>query len=221
MGLSFHYKGRLTSASDLYTFVEEVEDICKVFDWKFNVLNTEYPNDEFVSPLNDEDYGIMFTPQDCETVSLIFDSEGRIYNPWMKDIIAKHEEGQVKVITVQLNLDDDELNPVFTENSEDFDPLDMVYTVSVKTQFSTAEQHIRIIELLRYLSGKYFSDFEMIDESGYWTSRNPEKLDAKLNKLTEFIERFEDMVSNEVIKNPEDFLKFIKKLSRQIKDKGK
>lgn len=221
MGLSFHYKGRLTSASDLYTFVEEVEDICKVFDWKFNVLNTEYPNDEFVSPLNAEDYGIMFTPQDCETVSLIFDSEGRIYNPWMKDIIAKHEEGQVKVITVQLNLDDDELNPVFTENSEDFDPLDMVYTVSVKTQFSTAEQHIRIIELLRYLSGKYFSDFEMIDESGYWTSRNPEKLDAKLNKLTEFIERFEDMVSNEVIKNPEDFLKFIKKLSQQIKDKGK
>jgi hypothetical protein len=221
MGLSFHYKGRLTSATELNTFVEEVEDICKVFDWKFNVLNTEYPNDEFVSPLNDEDYGIMFTPQDCETVSLIFDSEGRIYNPWMKDIIAKHEEGQVKVITVQLNLDDDELNPVFTENSEDFDPLDMVYTVSVKTQFSTAEQHIRIIELLRYLSGKYFSDFEMIDESGYWTSRNPEKLDAKLNKLTEFIERFEDMVSNEVIKNPEDFLKFIKKLSQQIKDKGK
>lgn len=221
MGLSFHYKGRLTSASELNTFVEEMEDICKVFDWKFSVLSTEYPNNEFVSPLNDEDYGVIFTPQDCEPVSIIFDSEGRIYNPWMKDIITKHEEGQVKVITVQLNLDDDELNPVFTENSEDFDPLDMVYTVSVKTQFSTAEQHIKIIELLRYISGKYFSDFEMIDESGYWTSRNPEKLDAKLNKLTEFIDRFEDMVSNEVIKSPEDFLKFIKKLSQQIKDKEK
>ena len=221
MGLSFHYKGRLTSASELNTFVEEVEDICKVFDWKFSVLNTEYPNDKFVSPLNEDDYGVIFTPDECEPVTLIFDSEGRIYNPWMKDIIAKHDEGQVKVITVQLNLDEEELNPIFTEDSEDFDPLDMVYTVSVKTQFTTAEQHVKIIELLRYISGKYFSDFEMIDESGYWTSRNPEKLDAKLNKVTEFIDRFEDMVSSEVIKSPEDFLKFIKKLSQEIKDKGK
>ncbi|HLO56411.1 MAG TPA: hypothetical protein VK169_19095 [Saprospiraceae bacterium] len=221
MGLSFHYKGRLTSASELNTFVEEVEDICKVFDWKFSVLNTEYPNDKFVSPLNEDDYGVIFTPDECEPVTLIFDSEGRIYNPWMKDIIAKHDEGQVKVITVQLNLDDEELNPIFTEDSEDFDPLDMVYTVSVKTQFTTAEQHVKIIELLRYISGKYFSDFEMIDESGYWTSRNPEKLDAKLNKVTEFIDRFEDMVSSEVIKSPEDFLKFIKKLSQEIKDKEK
>ncbi len=221
MGLSFHYKGRLTSASELNTFVEEVEDICKVFDWKFSVLKTEYPNDKFVSPLNEDDYGVIFTPEECEPVTLIFDSEGRIYNPWMKDLIAKHDEGQVKVITVQLNLDDEELNPIFTEDSEDFDPLDMVYTVSVKTQFTTAEQHMKIIELLRYISGKYFSDFEMIDESGYWTSRNPEKLDAKLNKVTEFIDRFEDMVSSEVIKSPEDFLKFIKKLSQEIKDKEK
>jgi len=221
MGLSFHYKGRLTSASELNTFVEEVEDICKVFDWKFSVLNTEYPNDKFVSPLNEDDYGVIFTPEDCEPVTLIFDSEWRIYNPWMKDIIAKHDEGQVKIITVQLNLDDEELNPIFTEDSEDFDPLDMVYTVSVKTQFTTAEQHVKIIELLRYISGKYFSDFEMIDEGGYWTSRNPEKLDAKLNKVTEFIDRFEDMVSSEVIKSPEDFLKFIKKLSQEIKDKEK
>ncbi len=221
MGLSFHYKGRLTSASELNTFVEEVEDICKVFDWKFSVLNTEYPNDKFVSPLNEDDYGVIFTPDECEPVTLIFDSEGRIYNPWMKDLIAKHDEGQVKVITVQLNLDDEELNPIFTEDSEEFDPLDMVYTVSVKTQFTTAEQHMKIIELLRYISGKYFSDFEMIDESGYWTSRNPEKLDAKLNKVTEFIDRFEDMVSSEVIKSPEDFLKFIKKLSQEIKDKEK
>ncbi len=221
MGLSFHYKGRLTSASELNTFVEEVEDICKVFDWKFSVLNTEYPNDKFVSPLNEDDYGVIFTPDECEPVTLIFDSEGRIYNPWIKDLIAKHDEGQVKVITVQLNLDDEELNPIFTEDSEDFDPLDMVYTVSVKTQFTTAEQHMKIIELLRYISGKYFSDFEMIDESGYWTSRNPEKLDAKLNKVTEFIDRFEDMVSSEVIKSPEDFLKFIKKLSQEIKDKEK
>lgn len=221
MGLSFHYKGRLTSASELNTFVEEVEDICKVFDWKFSVLNTEYPNDKFVSPLNEDDYGVIFTPDECEPVTLIFDSEGRIYNPWMKDLIAKHDEGQVKVITVQLNLDEEELNPIFTEDSEDFDPLDMVYTVSVKTQFTTAEQHVKIIELLRYISGKYFSDFEMIDESGYWTSKNPEKLDAKLNKVTEFIDRFEDMVSSEVIKSPEDFLKFIKKLSQEIKDKEK
>lgn len=221
MGLSFHFKGKLTFASELPTFVEEVEDICKVFDWRFSVLSIVYPNDQFVSPINEEDYGVIFSPHDCEPVTLIFNSEGRIYNPWMKDIITKHEEGQVKVITVQLNLEDEEITPIFTEDSESFDPLDMVYTVSVKTQFTTAEQHVRIIELMRYISGKYFSDFELIDESGYWNSRNPEIIDGKLNKVSEFIEKFEDLVSNESIKSPEDFLTFIKKLSQQIKDKEK
>ena len=221
MGLSFHFKGKFASASELPTFVEEVEDICKVFDWRFSVLSTEYPDGQFVTPLNEEDYGVIFSPQDCEPVTLIFDSEGKIYNPWMKDIISKHEEGQVKVITVQLNLEDDELNPVFSEDSEGFDPLDMVYTVSVKTQFSTAEQHVKLIELMRYLSGKYFTDFELIDESGYWETRNPDAVDAKLSKVSLFLEKFEDLVSNQSIKSPEDFLSFIKKLSQQMKDREK
>ncbi len=218
MGLSFHFKGKLESAAKLPIFIEEIEDICKVFDWKFSVLSTEYPNDQFVSPLNDEDYGVIFSPQDCEPVTLIFDSEGRIYNPWMKDIITKHEEGQVKVITVQLNLEDEELNPVFSEGSEGFDPLDMIYTVSVKTQFTKSEQYVKIMELMRYLSEKYFSDFDMVDESEYWDSRNPETINSKLNKVSKFIEKFEDMVSNEDIKSPDDFLKFIKKLTQRIKD---
>jgi len=221
MGLSFHFKGKLTNASELPAFVVEVDDICKVFDWRFSVLSTDYPNDQFVSPLDDENYGVIFSPHDCEPVTIIFDSEGRIYNPWMKDLITKHEDGQVKVITVQLNLEDEELNPVFTEGSEGFDPLDMVYTVSIKTEFKTAEQHVKIIELMRYLSGKYFSDFELIDESGYWDSRNPEIVDVKLNRVSQFIEKFEDLISNESINSPEDFLAFIKKLSQQMKDKEK
>lgn len=220
MALSFHYRGRLKSAKTLPALVEEVEDICKVLNWKCTVFNSEYPENNFVSPLDEKDYGILFSPPSCEPVSLVFDSEGKIYTPWLKEILTKHKSGEVKVITVKLNLDDDNPEPEISEDNEDFDPLDMVYSISVKTQFAGAESHVQLMELLRYLSEKYLTEFHIQDESDYWNTRNAEKLHEKMNKINQFMDTFHDMMDNQNIKDPKDFIAFLKQLSMQIKKKG-
>lgn len=145
MGLSFHYKGRLTNAGQLTQLVTEVAKIWCILGWKVTVFKSEYPEDNFVSPIDKNDYGILFSPPNCDPVSLVFDSEGRIYTPWMKEILIKHEAGEVKVITVKLNLDDENPTPEFSEEMEEFDPLELVYSISVKTQFSGAESHVKLI----------------------------------------------------------------------------
>lgn len=219
MGFSFHYRGRLKLAKTLPALVEEVEDICKVLNWKCQVFETEFPKNEFISPINDKDYGILFNPPSCEPVSLVFDSEGKIYTPWLKEILTKHKSGEVKVITVKLNLDDDNSEPEISENSDEFDPLDMVYSISVKTQFASAESHVQLMELLRYLSEKYLTEFYIQDESDYWESRNMDTLHKKMHKINLFMDTFQDMMSNQNIKDPKDFIAFLKRLAQQIKKK--
>ncbi len=219
MGLSFHYRGRLNTASELPKFIDEVEDICRILNWKHAVFNTLYPDDKFISPVNDEDYGIVFTPPSCEPVCLAFDSEGKLYTPWLKEIIKKQASGEVKVITVQLNLNETDPVPVVSENSENFDPEDILYSISVKTQNAGSETHIKVIELIRYLSQKYLADFKILDESHYWETRDPENLNNQMDMIHHFMDTFHDMISNEKIQSQDDFMSFIKKLSLQVKKK--
>lgn len=224
MGLSFHYKGKLKNAATLPEFITEVEDICQVLAWKYDVFNSEYPQNTFVSPVNNEDYGIIFSPPSCEPISFTFDSEGKIYVPWLKDILKKNKDGDIKVITVHLNLDEDGSEPVISERNEGFDPGNLMYQVHVKTQFAGADIHVKVMELIRYLSGKYLVDFELIDESNYYESGDITLLNDKLNSISDFLDKFQDMLGNEKINSPKDFMKLIKKLSREIKkqnDKNK
>lgn len=221
MGLAFHYKGRLKKARLLPSLVDEVEDICQIMDWKTTVFETEYPQNKFVSPIDAHDYGIIFTPPECEPVCLVFDSEGRLYVPWLKDLLKKNEDGEIKVITVQLNLDDEGVEPIISERNEDFDHSFLVYQAHVKTQYAGAEIHIKVIELMKYLSSKYLIDFELEDESQYYETGDAEKLIEKLGVINEFLETFNDLLSKTKIESPKDFIKLLKKVSRQNKSKDK
>ncbi len=220
MGLSFHYKGNLKNADSLPALIIEVEDICHVLNWKYDVFNTKYPRNAFISPINNEDFGIIFTPPSCDVVSLAFDGEGKIYLPWMKDILKKNKDGEIKVITIQLNLDEKGSEPVISESNDDFDTGKLMYQVHVKTQFAGSEIHVKVLELLRYLSAKYLENFELIDESNYYESGNIAVLDDKMNSISEFLEKFQDMLGHEKINSPKDFMKLIKKLSREIKNQN-
>lgn len=222
MGLSFHYKGRLQEAAALPLLVEEVEDICKTLGWKVNVFETQFPNHTFQNTINDQDYGIIFIPPECEPIFLIFNSEGRLYNPFFRQLMQDETKGNIKVITVKLDLDEENPEPVISEDDgEKFDPSDFAYNISVKTQYAGAEAHIKIIELLRYLSGKYLADFEMMDESKYWDTKNPDDLHLKMDSLNMIIEAFNDIIKDKSIHNPKEFLSLIRMLKAHIKkDKG-
>lgn len=221
MGLSFHYRGRLNAAPELPKLIDEVEDICRILNWKHLVFNVQYPDGKFISPVNDEDYGIVFTPPSCEPVCLAFDSEGKLYTPWLKELIKKQASGELKVISVKLNLNDSNPEPVISENNESFDPEDILYSISVKTQNAGSETHIKVMELLRYLSEKYLAEFKILDESHYWETRDPENLNNQMDTIHHFMDTFHDMISKEKIQSQDDFMSFLKKLSLQIKKKDK
>jgi hypothetical protein len=48
-------------------------------------------------------------------------------------------------------------------------------TISVKTQYAGIDAHIAFIKLLKHLSKKYFSEFDLSDEGKYWETDDEKK----------------------------------------------
>jgi Holliday junction resolvasome RuvABC endonuclease subunit len=44
MGLSFHYKGEIAETERLPELIEEVKEIVSVYQWKYYLLETAFPN---------------------------------------------------------------------------------------------------------------------------------------------------------------------------------
>ena len=217
MGITIHYKGRLKQAEDLPRFMEEVEDIANILDWEYQVFNIAYPEHQFVSPVNDEEYGLIITPENCEPIILVFDSEGRIFSPIIKKLFDEDEKGDYKVITIQIDLNEDEITPIISENGKDINAMEMIYSISVKSEHDSAETNLKLVELLRYLGSKYFVDFEMMNENDYVNNQNIDNIKDKIEDINRLVKMFQDAVEGKDISSPEDFLKFVKQFKLQIK----
>jgi len=48
--------------------------------------------------------------------------------------------------------------------------------ISLNTQFTSADIHMTLIELLLYLGKKYFKDFELYDDTGYAKNKDPKNV---------------------------------------------
>lgn len=218
MGLSFSYRGKLKRAKMLPTLITEVEDICNILGWKTNTYETEFPSHKFIKPINQLDYGIVFQPPDCDPICLVFDSNGFIYVPWLKELLHKNDKGDVKVITVHLHLTDDGLEPVVTERDNAFDPRTLVYQVHVKTQTAGMDTHIKVVELMKYLSAKYLKNFDLSDESAQDTNGENEEIhDDKMKIMNEFLDTFQELLNKSNINSPKDFLRLLKKMGKKPK----
>jgi hypothetical protein len=64
----------------------------------------------------------------------------------------------------------------------------------VKTQFAPIDIHIEVVELLRQIE-RFFEEFEVIDESDFWETKD-------LNELEQHFKRFFEVVEDEKKKNP-------------------
>ncbi len=221
MGITIHYKGRLRQASDLPQFMEEVEDIASILGWPYDAFETKFPKNEFVSPPDYNEYGLIITPEDCEPIILVFDSEGRIFNPVLKEMFSQGVADDIKVITIQIDLNEDEIVPVIKDGDQDKDHMDVIYSISVKTHFFTKDAHLKLVELLRYLGKKYFEDFKLIDESEYAKNKDVGDLTDKLSDINHLIETFQEAMEGKKIETPEDFIDFLKVFRKQIKHNKK
>jgi len=128
MGLSFHYSGRIANPDLLSELIVEIEDIAKVYRWKYNIYERHFPENSIGKPdYNQDIYGITFTPTNCETISVSFLSNGRLSSP---------------------------SHLVFWGHTPEQPEREYLYMLSVKTQYAGAELHMFIIQLFHYLNNK-------------------------------------------------------------------
>lgn len=146
MGLSFHYSGKIRSVSAIDLLTSEVEDICKSLGWEYhiwkrkNLRKKKIKNEKggVVKYTPEDVTGIHITPPNSETLFLTFLPDGTLCSP------------------VKLMFYNPETNDLLIE------------VIHTKTQFAGPDVHITLMELLRYLEGKYFAKLKVDDEGMYW-----------------------------------------------------
>jgi len=190
MGLSFHYSGRIANPEFLPELIEEIEDIAKVFNWKYFVFERQFPDNTVGNPnYNQHLYGICFTPTNCETIDICFLSNGRMSS-------AEHLQ--------------------FWGKTNEQPERDYLYMLSVKTQYAGSDVHLFVIQLFRYLNVKYLADFKLSDDGRYWETNDESVLKKNFVRYTELIEGFASAIQNQPIEMDENMENYFIRLIRQI-----
>lgn len=161
MGVSLHYRGRLNDIGLLASLRDEVSDIADTMGWPTATLDDDWgvPPDavlgsDGVVHGNLGLRGIAITPHaNSESLALYFDRDGFLRSP----------------TTMLLILD----GPLEPRNA----------WVSMKTQFSGPDTHVRVTGLLKYLKKRYISDLDVSDESHYWDTGDRCKLESDMALL--------------------------------------
>ena len=195
MGLSFHYSGRIANPESLPELIEEIEEIVKIYHWKYFVFDRQFPQNTIgKSDYTDCLYGICFTPPGCETVDVSFLSNGR-----MSGAMLLQNCGDGDVIEEKAYL----------------------YMISVKTQYAGIDIHRNIIQLFRYLKEKYLADFTLTDEGEYWETNDINVLKRNFNRYTDLIDGFAFAMENQDKEKDEDMETYLLRLAQQLHDRRK
>ena len=195
MGLSIHYNGRFNAQASLPEMIEEVRDIAEIYNWQYTVYENQFSSNIFDSDSYSEKiYGISFTPPESETICLCFLSNGRMSSfPNFKCFGNSTNENYQKYL----------------------------YMLSVKTQFAGSAVHKLIILLLKYLSKKYFQEFEVIDEGHYWETGDEKLLEETFEKYNDLLESVSSALENIPMDSAETFEDYFARIMKIIKEKRK
>ncbi len=193
MGLSFHYTGSLKKNASITDLIDEVKDISEILNWKYHILDTDFPEVELTDGKVDGNlYGICFSPENCEPVFLTFLSNRRLCSP--------------------VSLRDFE-QPV-SEVPED------AYLVFTKTQYAGPEAHMAVIHVLKHISKKYLEELNVIDEGQYWETGDEQLLRDTFKRYTALINGFASAFGSVPVKEGELIEEYIKRIFEILKSKG-
>ena len=91
--------------------------------------------------------------------------------------------------------------------------------VWVKTQFAGIEIHKLIIHLFKYLSNKYFTDFEVIDEGKYWETGDEEKLQEMFHLYNDLLDSFSSALKIYPIEKGETFEAYFGRMMERVQER--
>ena len=167
MGITIHYSGKFRTDASLNEMINEAAAFAKHHQWEYHLFETSFDALVPVDSANTEiRYGLIINPPNCESVHLYFNSEKQLgfFHDWDGFIpetwIGDEQTGIGKWVP--------------DTNAEDYKPHWGAFT---KTAYAGKSVHMKIVELFKLLSPKYFTDFKVIDESGYWDHEDAQMLD--------------------------------------------
>jgi hypothetical protein len=193
MGLSFHYYGSLKKGASVTDLIEEVKDIAEILNWQYDILDTDFPEEELMDGKVDGNlYGICFSPEKCEPVFLTFLSNRRLCSP--------------------INLDEFEKPVALVPES--------AYWIFTKTQYAGPEAHMAVIHVLKHISQKYLEEITVTDEGEYWETGDENLLRDTFRRYTALIDGFAAAFGSEPVKPGEIIEDYIKRIIELLKIKG-
>lgn len=177
MGISIHYRGRLNDVGQVAKLGEELADIAATMGWESTQLDDDWeqPVDARLRHTSkgatiDGNLGlkgILMTPgSGAESLRFCFDREGNLRCPM----------GMILILEGTL--------------------IPQEAWVSVKTQFASAELHVWIIGLLKYLKKRYIADLEVSDEGQYWETGDVRVLRERMDFLGRKIDQLATELSS-------------------------
>jgi hypothetical protein len=231
MGLSIHYSGRIADKSKLPQLIEEVEEIAIVHGWKYSIYEREFPNipiqgvtlNHFLNEGSHDGklYGIDFTPEGSEPVSICFLSNGRMSSVMQLACWGEFkEEKQIVLYNVtvdeqgEVEMHSEEVN----QTAEDFSRY--LYMCSSKTQYAGTQAHEMIIGVFRYVAKTYLIDFKLVDESEFWETGDKELLLQNFERYTGLINGFASALSDNKKYNDEDVESYLERIIREFRKRS-
>jgi len=177
MGISIHYRGRLNDVGQIAKLSAELADIAGTMGWKSTHLDDDWERpanarlQATATGVRIEGHlglkGIRIAPGGgAEPLSFFFDRQGDLRCP-------------VSMVSIL----DGTLDP-------------QEAWVSVKTQFASAEVHVWIIGLLKYLKKRYLSDLQVSDEGQYWETGDVRVLKQRMDFIGGKIEQLASDLSS-------------------------
>ncbi len=124
---------------------------------------------EVVDLSDDEDSqplkGILFGHPDNDPISMLFDLNGVVLAPFAS------------------TFDDQELEDFISKSS---------YHSLINTLPMGADYHIQVVNLLKYISDKYFDEWKVMDESKYWETGDRDYLEDTIKMISNTLEALND-----------------------------
>lgn len=195
MGVSIHYRGRIAGKHLLPDLIEELKEIVLAHGWDYHVYETEFPAGDLPDDEHDGKlYGISFVPPECEFVSITFLRNGRMSSPLQFESWGSSA---------------DETERMY------------LYQNSCKTQYAGVEIHKMIIGIFRYLAGHYLTDFDLVDEGGYWETGDEQQLAENFRSTQAMIDGFAAALRGSDQREGEDIDEYLERIIREFKNKNK
>jgi hypothetical protein len=183
MGISIHYRGRLDCLDLLVPLCNAATGFAQTMGWPAFVIDDDWgkPPDAAIEdpPGVIQGHlglkGVQVTPHaGSESLALFFDRDGYLRSPMTMLFI---------------------LNGTFAPENK---------WISMKTQFSSSDTHVRVIALLRYLKAKYIHNLEVSDEGGYWDTEDRKALERNMSFINSKIKQFSSALSSLPVGNLKD-----------------